>query len=43
MAAAEVIIRVRDVVNRFGAQTVHDGVSFEVRAGEASRGPASAP
>ena len=34
MAAAEVIIRVRDVVNRFGAQTVHDGVSFDVHAGE---------
>lgn len=29
-----VIISVRDVVNRFGAQTVHDGVSFDVRAGE---------
>jgi phospholipid/cholesterol/gamma-HCH transport system ATP-binding protein len=28
------IIRVRDVVNRFGAQTVHDGVSFDVHAGE---------
>ena len=28
------VIRVRDVVNRFGAQVVHDGVSFEVRAGE---------
>ncbi len=34
MAAPEVIIRVRDVVNRFGAQTVHDGVSFDVHAGE---------
>ncbi len=36
MAAAtpEVIISVRDVVNRFGKQTVHDGVSFDVHAGE---------
>jgi len=34
MAAAPVIISVRDVVNRFGAQTVHDGVSFDVHAGE---------
>lgn len=34
MAAPPVIISVRDVVNRFGAQTVHDGVSFDVRAGE---------
>jgi phospholipid/cholesterol/gamma-HCH transport system ATP-binding protein len=25
---------VRDIVNRFGAQTVHDGVSFDVYAGE---------
>lgn len=31
--AAPVIV-VRDVVNRFGEQVVHDGVSFEVRAGE---------
>jgi len=30
----EVIISVRDVVNRFGKQTVHDGVSFDVHAGE---------
>jgi phospholipid/cholesterol/gamma-HCH transport system ATP-binding protein len=28
------IITVRDIVNRFGAQVVHDGVSFEVRPGE---------
>lgn len=28
------VIEVRDVVNRFGAQHVHDGVSFEVRHGE---------
>ncbi|MCE3285891.1 MAG: iron transporter ATP-binding protein, partial [Steroidobacteraceae bacterium] len=31
---SDVVISVRDVVNRFGAQTVHDGVSFDVRAGE---------
>jgi phospholipid/cholesterol/gamma-HCH transport system ATP-binding protein len=36
MAAATpaVIISVRDLVNRFGRQTVHDGVSFDVHAGE---------
>ena len=34
MPAADVIISVRDIVNRFGAQTVHDGISFDVRAGE---------
>ena len=28
------VIRVRDVVNRFGTQLVHDGVSFDVNAGE---------
>jgi len=28
------IISVRDVVNRFGAQVVHDGVSFDVHPGE---------
>ena len=28
------IIRVRGIVNRFGAQTVHDGVEFDVRGGE---------
>jgi phospholipid/cholesterol/gamma-HCH transport system ATP-binding protein len=32
--APSVIISVRDVVNRFGKQTVHDGVSFDVYAGE---------
>ena len=32
--APAAIISVRDVVNRFGAQTVHDGVSFDVHAGE---------
>jgi phospholipid/cholesterol/gamma-HCH transport system ATP-binding protein len=31
---AEPVIRVRDVVNRFGPQVVHDGVSFEVMPGE---------
>jgi phospholipid/cholesterol/gamma-HCH transport system ATP-binding protein len=34
MAAAQPIIRVRGIVNRFGAQTVHDGVSFDVQPGE---------
>jgi phospholipid/cholesterol/gamma-HCH transport system ATP-binding protein len=34
MAAAQPIIVVRDVVNRFGAQVVHDGVGFEVMPGE---------
>jgi phospholipid/cholesterol/gamma-HCH transport system ATP-binding protein len=33
-AAPAVIISVRDLVNRFGRQTVHDGVSFDVLAGE---------
>jgi phospholipid/cholesterol/gamma-HCH transport system ATP-binding protein len=33
-AAPEAIISVRGVVNRFGRQTVHDGVSFDVHAGE---------
>ncbi|MDH5272633.1 MAG: ATP-binding cassette domain-containing protein [Gammaproteobacteria bacterium] len=33
-AAPAVIISVRDLVNRFGQQTVHDGVSFDVHAGE---------
>ena len=33
-ATPEVVISVRDVVNRFGTQTVHDGVSFDVHAGE---------
>jgi phospholipid/cholesterol/gamma-HCH transport system ATP-binding protein len=32
--APEIIIAVREVVNRFGTQLVHDGVSFEVRRGE---------
>ncbi len=34
VATPAVIISVRDVVNRFGQQTVHDGVSFDVHAGE---------
>ena len=34
VAAPAVIISVRDLVNRFGQQTVHDGVSFDVHAGE---------
>ena len=34
MAAAQPVIVVRDVVNRFGAQVVHDGVSFDVLPGE---------
>ena len=34
MAAVQPLIVVRDVVNRFGAQVVHDGVSFEVKPGE---------
>ena len=29
-----VVIAVRDIVNRFGSQVVHDGVSFDVRSGE---------
>ena len=33
-APQPVVVAVRDVVNRFGAQLVHDGVSFDVRAGE---------
>ena len=30
----ETVVSVRDIVNRFGAQVVHDGVSFDVHAGE---------
>ena len=29
-----IAIRVRGIVNRFGAQTVHDGVNLDVRNGE---------
>jgi phospholipid/cholesterol/gamma-HCH transport system ATP-binding protein len=32
--AAQPLISIRDVVNRFGTQVVHDGVSFEVFPGE---------
>lgn len=34
MAAAEPVIVARDLVNRFGPQVVHDGVSLEVQRGE---------
>jgi phospholipid/cholesterol/gamma-HCH transport system ATP-binding protein len=34
VATPAVVISVRDLVNRFGPQTVHDGVSFDVHAGE---------
>ena len=30
----EPIIRVRGLVNRFGAETVHDGLDLDVRRGE---------
>ena len=33
-AAAESVIEVEGVVTRFGAQTVHDGLSLQVRRGE---------
>lgn len=34
MAADDPIIRVRGLVNRFGAQVVHDGLALDVRRGE---------
>ena len=34
MAASPPVIVARDIANRFGAQVVHDGVGFEVGAGE---------
>jgi phospholipid/cholesterol/gamma-HCH transport system ATP-binding protein len=34
MSAAPPVILVRGIVNRFGAQVVHDGVDFDVRPGE---------
>lgn len=34
MSAAEAIVAVRGVTNRFGAQVVHDGVDLDVRRGE---------
>ena len=32
--ADDIVIRVRGLVNRFGAQTVHDGLDLDVRRGE---------
>ena len=34
MSSVETVVAVRGVVNRFGAQVVHDGVSLEVHKGE---------
>lgn len=34
LAEAEVVIRVRGVCNRFGKQTVHEGLDLDVRRGE---------
>lgn len=34
MAAVQTVVSARDIVNRFGAQVVHDGVSFDVHHGE---------
>jgi phospholipid/cholesterol/gamma-HCH transport system ATP-binding protein len=34
MSDGKPIIRVRGLVNRFGAQTIHDGLDLDVRAGE---------
>ena len=34
MKREDTVVRVRDVVNRFGTQVVHDGVSFDVLPGE---------
>jgi phospholipid/cholesterol/gamma-HCH transport system ATP-binding protein len=34
MPGGQPVITVRDIVNRFGAQVVHDGVSFDVFPGE---------
>ncbi len=34
MNSNAVVISVREIVNRFGSQVVHDGVSFDVRSGE---------
>ncbi|HET9446292.1 MAG TPA: ATP-binding cassette domain-containing protein [Steroidobacteraceae bacterium] len=34
MSTSSPVISVRNVVNRFGAQTVHDGVSLDVQEGE---------
>ena len=32
--SADVVISARDIVNRFGRQAVHDGVSLDVMRGE---------
>ncbi|HVC51707.1 MAG TPA: ABC transporter ATP-binding protein [Stellaceae bacterium] len=32
--ASDIVIRVKGLVNRFGSQTVHDGIDLEVRRGE---------
>ena len=32
---SESVVEIRDVVTRFGRQVVHDGVSLEIRRGEA--------
>jgi phospholipid/cholesterol/gamma-HCH transport system ATP-binding protein len=34
MGTDDIVIRVRGLVNRFGAQTVHDGLDLDVRRGE---------
>ena len=34
MDGPRTVVAARDIVNRFGSQVVHDGVSFEVREGE---------
>ena len=34
MSGAEPVVRVRGLVNRFGAQVVHDGLDLDVREGE---------
>ncbi len=30
----DIILQAQNIVNRFGAQTVHDGISFDIRRGE---------
>jgi phospholipid/cholesterol/gamma-HCH transport system ATP-binding protein len=32
--ADDIVIRVRGLITRFGAQTVHDGLDLDVRRGE---------
>jgi len=34
MSDPDIVIRVRDLVNQFGAQIIHDGVDLDVRRGE---------